>query len=98
MKIYILDTCPRCKGKAYIPIGEAEDCKGENYIRHIPCSRCDGSGLAPQWVALKEFIELLQHTPCPHQHTSLQGKIVFTEGDVWDDITEICHDCGAHLD
>ena len=34
---------------------------------------------------------------CPHLHTSFWGGFHFSHGEVWDDITEICDDCGAHL-
>ena len=35
---------------------------------------------------------------CPHEHTSYQGSMRFIAGDVWDDIKEVCDDCGANLD
>ena len=35
---------------------------------------------------------------CPHTHTSFHGGYHFSAGDVWDDVTEICIDCGANLD
>lgn len=34
---------------------------------------------------------------CPHLHTSFSGGWHFSEGEPWDDITEICDDCGANL-
>ena len=98
MKVRVLYTCPECKGQAYLPVGEAEDSRGEKYIRHLPCFRCDGSGQAPQWVALQVFITLLQQVQCPHQHTSILGVMHFSTGDVWDDIEEVCDDCGSNLD
>ncbi len=42
-------------------------------------------------------IEHLQ-AQCPHTQTSFWGGYHLTGGDVWDDITEICDDCGANLD
>ena len=98
MKVHILNTCPECKGQAYLPVGEAEDYKGEKYLRHIPCFRCDGSGQAPQWVVLQEFITLLQQVQCQHKLTSIRGGMHFSAGYVWDDIEEVCDDCGSNLD
>ena len=42
-------------------------------------------------------IERLQ-AQCPHLHTSTWGGFHFSAGEVWDDITEVCNDCGANLD
>ncbi len=36
IKIQILDRCPHCEGKAYLPIAEDTNDKGEKYIRHLP--------------------------------------------------------------
>ena len=35
---------------------------------------------------------------CLHQHTNTYGGFHFSGGEVWDDITEVCDDCGANLD
>jgi hypothetical protein len=35
---------------------------------------------------------------CFHLHTSMQGSFHFVGGEVWDDIMEICNDCGVNLD
>jgi hypothetical protein len=35
---------------------------------------------------------------CPHRHTSFWGGFHLTAGNFWDDIIEICDDCGANLD
>lgn len=35
---------------------------------------------------------------CPHLHSTFIGGRYFSSGDVWDDITEVCLDCGADLD
>ena len=42
-------------------------------------------------------IERLQ-AQCPHLHTSTWGGWHYDGQDVWDDITEVCDDCGADLD
>jgi hypothetical protein len=42
-------------------------------------------------------IERLQ-AQCPHLHTSFLGGLHLIAGEVWDDITEACDDCGAYLD
>ena len=98
LKIQILATCSHCNGKAYQPVGEAEDCQGHKYTRYVPCPVCDGSGNEPKWVALEEFAKLLLQVVCPHQHTTYQGSMHFSVGDVWDNIQEVCDDCGAKLE
>jgi hypothetical protein len=35
---------------------------------------------------------------CPHIHTTTWGGWHFTGSEAWDDITEVCDDCGANLD
>jgi hypothetical protein len=35
---------------------------------------------------------------CPHLHTSFIGGQHFSGGDYWEDIAEICSDCGSDLD
>jgi len=97
-KVQILAACSHCGGKAYLPIGEAEDHLGRKYIQHAPCPMCDGSGTAPKWISLQEFATLLAQAQCPHQHTSFRGGLHFSAGDAWDDISEVCNDCGAVLD
>jgi DnaJ-class molecular chaperone len=98
LKVHILSLCSYCNGEAYMPMGEAEDCQGHKYTRYIPCPQCEGSGNEAKWVSLEDFAKLLQQAVCPHAHTSFQGNMRFTAGDVWDDIEEVCNDCGAHLD
>ena len=98
MKVHILTTCPACKGQAYLLVGEEIDNNGTKYLRYIPCSRCQGSGQSPQWVTFQEFLTLLHQAQCPHQHTSLHGTVHFSASDVWDDIEEVCDECGANLD
>ena len=35
---------------------------------------------------------------CPHLHTSFSGGWHFFDGEPWDDIHEVCDDCGVNLD
>ncbi len=98
IKVQVLTQCEHCNGEAYVPTGEAEDCQGHKYIRHIPCPMCEGSGNLPRWINLDDFAKLLHQSECPHEHTSYQGNMHFSAGDVWDDIQEVCDDCGAKLD
>jgi hypothetical protein len=35
---------------------------------------------------------------CKHRHTTTRGGYHFHAGEVWDDITEVCDDCGVVLD
>ncbi len=39
-----------------------------------------------------------QQTHCLHVHTSFRGGFHFVAGVVWDDLIEVCDDCGANLD
>ena len=98
LKVHILASCSHCNGEAYQPIGEAEDCQSQKYTRYAPCPVCEGTGNEPKWIDLEDFTKLLQQTQCPHQHTSYQGNMRFNACDVWDDITEVCDDCGAKLE
>jgi RecJ-like exonuclease len=98
LKIQVIAPCSHCNGKAYLPMGEVEDSQGHKYIQHIPCPTCEGSGNKPMWIDLQELVKLMQQAVCPHKHTSFQGNVCFTGGDVWDDIHEGCDDCGANLD
>lgn len=98
LKIHILAPCSHCNGEAFLPMGEAEDCQGRKYIRHTPCPTCVGSGNESKWIDLQDFAKLLQQAICSHNHTSFQGNMHFSAGDVWDDIHEVCDDCGANLD
>jgi hypothetical protein len=98
LKVHILSICSNCNGEAYLPMGEAEDCQGHKYSRHIPCPSCEGSGNESKWVSLEDFANLLRQAACPHEHTTHQGSMHFSAGEVWDDITEVCDDCGAKLD
>jgi len=99
-KVHILTQCERCNGKAYLPAGEAEDYKGEKYMRYQPCPYCEGSGNQERWITFAEFINLLRasQAQCLHAHTSYRGGFHYNGNDIWDDITEVCDDCGANLD
>ena len=97
-KVNILVPCSYCQGQAYLPYGEATDGNGRTYIRHVPCPICEGTGNAPKWVTLEEFAKLVRQATCTHQHTSFSGGQHFSGGDIWDDIQEVCNDCGAKLE
>ena len=97
MKVRVLVKCPQCQGQAYVPVGEAENAKGEKYIRHVPCQHCEGTGEAGTWIELEEFAVLLKQSTCPHEHVVASGGFHFSEGDVWDDIAEVCSDCGKDM-
>ena len=58
------------------------------------CEHCNGEAHLPKGEA-ESYIKEIQ---CPHEHTSFNGSFHFTAGEVWDDITEVCDDCGANLD
>ncbi len=98
IKVHILDRCKQCDGKAYLPVGEAESYTGERYTRYAPCTQCQGSGKQASWVSLTKFYTLIAEAKCAHEHTSFQGGLHFNGGDVWDDIVEVCDDCGTNLD
>lgn len=98
LKVHILATCTFCNGEAYLPIGDATDSKGNTYTRYAPCTMCDGTGSRPTWVSLPDFLTMLKQAQCQHEHTSLEGGMHLTAGEVWDDIQEVCDDCGAHLE
>jgi len=91
-KVQILTTCSYCQGGAVL------SARDEPHAPQIPCPMCDGSGLAPRWISLQEFAILLAQAQCPPQHTSYKGGLHFSAGDAWDDISEVCNDCGAVLD
>jgi len=97
-KVHILTRCEHCQGQAYLPVGEAQDYQGNTYTRFAPCSSCDGTGKSGKWVELSEFARLLAQAQCKHEHTSFQGGMHFSAGDMWDDLQEVCDDCGANLD
>ncbi len=44
-KVQILTTCRACGGQAYLPTNEVmASADGRTYIRHVPCTACEGSG------------------------------------------------------
>lgn len=59
---------------------------------------CESSGNQPKWINLDDFAKLLVQVQCTHEHTTYQGGMHFNDGDVWDDIQEVCDDCKAKLD
>lgn len=59
IKIRILTTCDHCDGEAQLPTGEAVDTKGEPYTRYKSCPYCEGTGLNPKWIELREFVDML---------------------------------------
>ena len=98
IKVQVLAPCSHCNGEAYLPMGEAEDCQGHKYIRHIPCPFCEGSGNQPKWIDLADFAKLMQQAVCAHEHTSFHSNMHFSDGDTWYEIHEVCNDCGVNLD
>jgi hypothetical protein len=60
IKVKVLTDCEFCEGKAYLPIGEAEDSNGGIYTRYIPCKYCEGSGLMTKYINLVDFIRLME--------------------------------------
>ena len=98
LQVQILDVCPYCEGVSMVFVGMDEDYRGQPFERYRPCAMCHGSGEYPRWVPLSEFAELVRQALCPHEHTSTQGRMHFSAGDVWDDIQAVCDDCGAKLD
>jgi hypothetical protein len=97
LKVHFLDRCSYCGGKAYLPVGETINTKGESYTRYTPCQMCKGTGEHGKWVDLIDFLEMLKQTQCKHEDPSYRGEMHFRAGDVWDDVEEVCDDCGAKL-
>lgn len=98
IKVRVLTKCEDCNGKAYLPAGETEDLQGRLYTRFLPCPHCEGTGLAGKWVELPEFMTLLEQSKCGHEHISTTGGFHLTAGEVWDDLQDICNNCGKVLD
>jgi len=97
MKVHVLFKCEHCRGEAYVPTEEAEDYRGNKYMRHQACPHCQGSGNQSKWIDLKEFAVLLKQTVCTHEHVSSSGNFHLVAGEVWDDIEETCSDCGMSM-
>jgi hypothetical protein len=98
VKVKVLVKCTYCDGKAYLPSGMGVDYAGEEYQRYLPCPKCHGSGQTGKWISLPEFQKLLKDVECPHEHVSQTGGFHFSAGEVWDDIQDVCEDCGEVLD
>ena len=98
LKVYILSKCPYCDGEAYLLIEKCQDSKGKYYIRYAPSPACEGSGNQPKWIDLADFAKLMQQAVCAHEHTSFHSNMHFSDGDTWDEIHEVCNDCGVNLD
>ena len=43
LKVYILNRCQYCDGKAYVPVGIAVDDNHEKFTRYLPCDKCQGT-------------------------------------------------------
>ena len=97
VKVRILTKCEHCNGKANLPVGEAINTKGETDNRHLPCPICDGTGDVGKWIDLAEFAILLKQSTCIHEHISASGSFHLIAGEVWDDIQEVCDDCGDSM-
>lgn len=97
LKVRISDKCSYCHGKAYLPAGKGVDANGNNFIRHSPCPVCEGTGESGRWINISDLLDLLVQAQCPHEHLSTQGGFHFSGGEVWDDIKEVCDDCGKGL-
>ncbi|MCZ2442830.1 MAG: hypothetical protein ACOYKH_04165 [Brevefilum fermentans] len=98
IKVKILSKCQDCDGQAYLPSAKGIDSRGEEYQRYLPCPACKGTGQTEKWIALEELQTLLKGLECPHEHVSQIGSFHFSAGEVWDDIRDICDDCGQILD
>ena len=97
IKVHILERCEACEGQAYLPDGMDVSNNGEPYHRYKPCSSCQCGGNQTRWVSLEEYTVLLEEARCKHPHISYQGNFHFTVGEAWDDLVEVCEDCGAVL-
>jgi hypothetical protein len=97
IKVHILDCCSYCEGQAFLPAGEVENYKGEKHTRYLPCLYCEGTGEEDRWISLAEFASMLEKAKCPHEHTMIRGGFHFSAGNVYDDIQEVCLDCGSVL-
>jgi len=98
IKVKILSKCDDCDGQAYLPSAKGIDSRGEEYQRYLPCPTCKGSGQTSKWISLSELQKLLNALECAHEHVSQIGSFHFSAGEVWDDIRDICEDCGQILD
>jgi hypothetical protein len=60
IKVKILTNCDYCQGKAYLPVSETVDTKGEFYTQYKPCPHCEGSGHQEKYISLVEFVRLIE--------------------------------------
>jgi hypothetical protein len=97
IKVQLLVRCDACKGQAYLSDCMDVSNNGEPYQRYKPCLSCQGSGNQTKWVSLTEFAVQLEEAKCKHPHISYQGNFRFTEDEPWDDLVEVCDDCGVTL-
>ena len=97
VKVRTLSKCKDCDGQAYLPSGMGVDSRGVEYQRYLPCPKCNGSGQTGKWITLPEFQKLLKVTECQHEHVSQVGGFHFSDA-VWDDLMDVCDDCGEVLD
>ena len=51
LKVQILDRCSYCKGKAQLPIGQADNWKGEIHTVYGNCPICEGTGESGRWIS-----------------------------------------------
>ena len=97
-KIQIFIRCNHCDNGVNSLDPEDTYASSDHRKLQTPCPLCRGSGGRTRWISLEQLAILLHACQCPHEHTSFQGGFHFTEGDVWDDIVEVCDDCGARLE
>jgi len=97
IKVRVLSKCQHCDGKCYLAVDEDVDYQGNKYMRHRPCPICQGTGEAGKWVELPELVLLLEQVKCRHEHVTTLGGFHLTAGEVWDDLRDVCSDCGEVL-
>lgn len=97
LKVRVSDKCSYCHGKAYLPSGKAVDTNGNEIIRHSICPVCEGTGESGRWISVADLLELLVQAQCPHEHVSSHGGYHFSNGELWDNVKEVCDDCGKAL-
>ena len=97
VKIRVLQKCSACHGESYLPSGETEDYLGRTYVRYKPCPNCQGSGMVGKWADMTEVQQLLEQSQCPHEHISREGSYHNSPDGVWDDVQDVCNDCGQVL-
>jgi DnaJ-class molecular chaperone len=59
-KVQILTTCHVCHGASFLPTNEVmHSANGRNYVRHVPCTACAGSGRESRWIEIRDFADRL---------------------------------------